>query len=211
MGERLSDSEPNANEPNSSEPNSSEKNDVKEVGGFEKLEVETPKEQEKAAAEQEKTVEKPLDSTEKIEEKIEAAKPAKAEDVKKDFAPVHQDDPLAPPNEGLKKHTLNTNLHKIQHHLKGPSKSFSKFIHNDAINTLSEVTGKTLVRPSGILTGGAFTLAGSLYYLYLSKSLTGFRYSFTTALLLFAAGFTIGIVTELLYKVVFKPAKHAKK
>jgi hypothetical protein len=85
--------------------------------------------------------------------------------------------------------------------LGGPSKSFSKFVHGPTINTLSEAAGKTIIRPSGIVAGGLSTLAGSGYYYYAARQ-TGYSYSFTVALLLFVGGFAVGLMAEMIYKLL---------
>jgi len=110
--------------------------------------------------------------------------------------------PIMPPGDQEKNVTLNTNLSIIRSRLNKRQKSFSNFVHKPVIDSLSEVTAKTVIRPSAILMGGLFTLVGSSVYLYLNKQ-TGFKYNFFVAIILFLGGFIVGLILELMYRVLF--------
>ena len=86
----------------------------------------------------------------------------------------------------------------IRHRLTGSQKKFSKFVHSSVVENVSEVAGKTIVRPSGILSGAVVTLLGSIYYLYLTHN-NNYEYNFYTAILLFLAGFALGLALEIIF------------
>jgi len=96
----------------------------------------------------------------------------------------------------LKANAYKRTLHKVQTHLRPTEQTFSKFIHRPKIEAVSEMSSKTIARPSGLLGGGILALIGSGILLYMSKH-NGFRYNFTLFLLLFVSGFIVGALFEI--------------
>lgn len=123
-----------------------------------------------------------------------------SEEVKKLFLPADEAQPLPPPSNQVKTYAKNANLQVIRARLSAPEKQFSRFIHKPFVNSISEVTAKTLLRPAAFLCAAICTLVGSSYYVYVAKQ-TGYKYNFTVGLLLFVGGFVVGLVLELLYHV----------
>lgn len=152
-------------------------------------------------------ISKTAETTENIREDITEPASQESEDLKRAFQVEDEAEPLPPPNKAVKENALNLNLTIARSKLNKPGKAFSRFIHRPVVNSLSEVTGKTLIRPSAILCGGVFTVLGSLYYLYATQK-TGYKYNFLVALLLFAGGFVVGLVLEMLYRIVSKRSSH---
>jgi hypothetical protein len=149
----------------------------------------------------EKTVEAQEKSVDEIEHNIEKIHPSDSGELKKKFESPKEDVVQEfPPSRELKKVALSNTLSLIRSNLSKPEKTFSKLIHKSSINTISEFAGKTLIRPSGILVGGLFTLIGSAYYLYATKQ-TGYKYNFLVAILLFAGGFIFGVIIEILVNI----------
>jgi len=107
------------------------------------------------------------------------------------------------PSEGqrinfeLKQITLNRELAQIRHRLTAPDKTLSKVIHQPVVRAVSEATGKTISRPSGLLGGGIVALIGTSSYLYLARHF-GFSYNYGVFLVLFVGGFGLGLVIEFL-------------
>jgi len=97
----------------------------------------------------------------------------------------------------LKQHSYVRSLQLVRNKLSGPERALSKIAHNKTIDPVSEVMGKTIARPSGILGGGIAALAGSLFLLYMAKHY-GFQYNFFVFFILFTVGFMIGSLVELL-------------
>ena len=100
-------------------------------------------------------------------------------------------------NRELKAITLRRELKNLQRQLPAPQRALSKVIHQPAVRAVSEVAGASISRPSGLLGGGLVALIGSTGYLYLAKHI-GFSYNFFVFILLFVAGFIVGLVLELL-------------
>lgn len=99
-------------------------------------------------------------------------------------------------NRELRQITLRRELQQIRRKLPAPERLLSKVIHQPAVQAISETAGKTVSRPSGLLGGGLVALIGTSGYLYLAKHI-GFEYNYLIFLLLFVAGFILGIVLEL--------------
>lgn len=105
----------------------------------------------------------------------------------------------------LKKDAYKRVLKKTQTHLSTPERTFSKAIHNPAVDKVSDVASKTVARPSGILFGGIGAFIGSLVVFYISKR-SGFAYNYLLFLLIFIGGYLLGLIVELFYRLL-KPAK----
>lgn len=99
-------------------------------------------------------------------------------------------------NKELKQMTYKRTLRKTQNKLPAPYKTLSKVIHQPVVEAVSEVAGKTVARPSGVLMGGVFAFIGSSLFLWISKHY-GYEYNFLLFLSFFAGGFIIGILVEL--------------
>ncbi len=95
----------------------------------------------------------------------------------------------------LRDRTLQRTIKGIQKKLPPLQKSFSKVIHNPAIDTVSEATSKTIARPSGLLFGGMASLIVSLLTMFISRYY-GYRYNFLVGLLAFVGGFFLGLLIE---------------
>lgn len=92
-------------------------------------------------------------------------------------------------------------LTKIQHKLPKPARTFSKLVHNPALEKISNVSAQTIARPSGLLGGSIVAFLGSTTLLYLSKYY-GYRYNYTVFFVCFIGGFLIGAMLELLLWLV---------
>lgn len=103
----------------------------------------------------------------------------------------------------LKKESYQQSLNAIRRQLPKPARSFSKLVHNPTIETVSNVSAQTIARPSGLLGGGLGAFLGSAFLLYMSKHY-GFEYNYTLFIVLFAGGFLLGLVLELLVWVVWR-------
>lgn len=97
----------------------------------------------------------------------------------------------------LKNITLKREMNSIQRQENLPQRTLSKVIHQPVIRAVSEAASNSVSRPSGILGGGIVAFIGTSAYLYLAKHL-GFEYNFVVFLVLFAGGFIVGLVLELL-------------
>ncbi len=100
-------------------------------------------------------------------------------------------------NRELRKITLRRELQHIRRKLPASQRALSRVIHQPTIRAISEATGKSVTRPSGLLGGGLVALLGTTTYLLMAKHY-GFTYNYFVFLVLFVGGFIIGLVLELL-------------
>lgn len=96
----------------------------------------------------------------------------------------------------MKSQAYERSLKRIQQRLSGRERALSKVMHNKTVDATSELLGKTIARPSGILGAGSAALIGSSIVLYMAKTY-GFEYNFGIFVLLLAGGFALGLVIEL--------------
>lgn len=96
----------------------------------------------------------------------------------------------------LKRASYKKTMKKVQTQLPPAERVLSKVIHQKTVETISNFSGKTIARPSGILGGGLIALTGSLFVLYYAKHY-GFSYNYTFFILLYALGFGLGLLFEV--------------
>lgn len=109
----------------------------------------------------------------------------------------------------LKRTTLNRELTAIRRKLPARERVLSRLVHQPVVRVVSEAAGKTVSRPSGLLGGGLVAFLGSSGYLYLAKHL-GFSYNYFVFLALFASGFVVGLVLELLVYMAMRPRQRQR-
>lgn len=112
-------------------------------------------------------------------------------------------------NRELRQITLRRELKNIRRKLPAPQRALSKVIHQPVVRVTSEVAGKTISRPSGLLGGGFVALVGTSLYLYLANHI-GFNYNYGVFLVLFAGGFILGLLIEFLVSLFFKSQHKAR-
>lgn len=100
----------------------------------------------------------------------------------------------------FRKQGLKQSLAKIQKELPRHQKVFSKFIHNSKVDKISEATGATVARPSGILAAGTFSLIASVGVMTICRYF-GYEYNYLIGLVSLAGGFIIGLILEGLVRV----------
>lgn len=96
-----------------------------------------------------------------------------------------------------KKVVAQRQLAQVQRKLPARDRKLSAVIHQPLIRAVSESAAATISRPSGLLGGGLVALIGSIGYLYLTKHI-GLTYNYLVFIVLFAGGFALGLMLELL-------------
>lgn len=95
------------------------------------------------------------------------------------------------------KASFNLTMKDAQSHMSAPSRTFSKVIHNKAIEKTSETVGSTVARPNAILAGSmsAFILTLVIYLIakYYGYPLSGFE-----TIAAFAIGWAVGLLIDYL-------------
>ena len=85
--------------------------------------------------------------------------------------------------------------------LKPIEQKFSKFIHNPKVEAISEVTGSTVARPSGLLWGSVFSFLTTSSF-YIISLIFGYEYNAFVAIAAFVGGFSLGLLLEFLNRKV---------
>jgi hypothetical protein len=103
-----------------------------------------------------------------------------------------------------KKQTYKATIRRVEAKLPAYQRSFSKVINNDTVDKVSNVAGRTVARPSGILGAGIFAFIGMAIVTYVANK-QGFRVNsgavFMSLLLIgWLAGISLEGLTRLLRK-----------
>jgi len=168
-----------------------------EAGGeskAEKIEVRTERSEQKQSHEH-----KHKQNIEQIRHKAEEAAlssdQARAEAGKSQPQPVKEEYV----SREAKKVTYERTMLKVRRRLSPVARTGSKIIHQPVVEAVSEATGKTVARPSGLLFGGIIAFIGtSAYYLFARHY--NYSYSYTVYLTLLVAGLFAGWVIEALWR-----------
>ena len=96
---------------------------------------------------------------------------------------------------------FNQLLTKTREHLNPAEKAASKIVHQPIIEAISEVGGKTVARPSGVLLGSVFSFISSLVVYYFSK-MHGYDMAYSVFIFAFIGGFVLGVAVEFGYRAV---------
>lgn len=97
----------------------------------------------------------------------------------------------------LKNIQYKETMRYVRRHLSKRERKFSSFVHTPSIEKISEVSAKTIARPSGLLGGGLLALVGSITVLYFARQY-GFEVPNSLFMALFIFGFVIGLLAELI-------------
>lgn len=106
-------------------------------------------------------------------------------------------------NADLKNIKYKRTLQSVRKDLRPTERVLSKVIHNQTVDAVSELAGKTIARPSGFLTGAVLAFVGSSVYLWITKHY-GYEYNFLLFVMFFAAGFGIGLLLELVLRLMHR-------
>lgn len=104
-------------------------------------------------------------------------------------------------NKELKDMAYSRTLNRVRQQLSPVNRTFSRFIHQPVVDSLSEGAAKTIGRPSGLFGGGLVALVGTSVYYYVSKHY-GYDYNFFVFLILLVGGFVAGWALEILWHLV---------
>ena len=156
---------------------------------------------EKGRESSEKHAETVKDTLEDIRaEALDKSKPSEEMVLKREESAQEPEAPLLV-NSDLKNIKYKRTLQSVRKDLKPSERVLSKVIHNQTVDAVSEVAGKTIARPSGFLTGAIFAFIGSSVFLWVTKHY-GYQYNFLFFVMLFASGFVIGLLVEAVLRLL---------
>ncbi len=119
----------------------------------------------------------------------------------------NNNEPMLIHDPALIKHRVKQTMQDIQYNLSPTDKTISHIIHQPIIDQSSEVLNKTIFRSSGVLGGSILAFIGSLAYI-IFVIYTGITYNFELFFIFLIAGFILGLVSEMIYKLLKNIAKH---
>jgi len=129
----------------------------------------------------------------------EARKAVHEATLKSDESPKAEHTKTHSPHQHVGQETMQIvyqrTLLKIRRHLSPPARATSKFIHQPVVEAVSEVAGKTVARPSGLLGGGFIAFIGTSAYYYMTRHY-GYDYHSSVFLALLVGGFVVGWILE---------------
>lgn len=117
--------------------------------------------------------------------------------------PTAESEITLPINRELKDTAYQRTLSRTRRQMSAPSRTFSKIVHQPAVEAVSDTMATTVARPSGILAGGITAFIGSSLFLWISRHY-GYEYNFLLFSLLFIGGFFIGLIIELVLRFTAK-------
>ena len=143
----------------------------------------------------------------------EALEKAKSIEREKDTERTREQSPAERRNNGpISKYerdaSFNETMQDIQTHMSPASRTFSKIIHNKAIEKASDIGASTVARPNALLAGAVFAFVLTLAVYLVAKNL-GYSLSGFETIGAFLLGWVIGIVYDFL-KVMVTGRKSAR-
>lgn len=97
----------------------------------------------------------------------------------------------------LKKEAYKKVLGRTQKHLPPLQRTFSTFVHQPIVQSVTEVAAKTVGRPWGFVGGSLSAFMSSTFLLYYAKHY-GFRYNFLLLAISFISGYLLATILEVL-------------
>ena len=97
--------------------------------------------------------------------------------------------------------SFKTTMNEVHAQLSAPSRAFSKLIHNQTIEKISDVAANTVARPNAILSGAVFAFVLTLGVYLVAKNL-GYPLSGFETIGAFALGWTLGTLYDFLKVMV---------
>lgn len=91
--------------------------------------------------------------------------------------------------------SYNRTMKKVQSELSGPSRTFSKIIHNKAVEKVSDAVGATVARPNAIASGAIVAFLATLAVYFVAKDV-GYQLSGFETMGAFAVGWVIGLLFD---------------
>ncbi len=143
---------------------------------------------------------------EKEKHKLELAKEKEKAEKEKHEKPEREEKPPAKYTKAEKKTAYKKEIKKVQNQLPKRSRTFSKFVHNPVVESVSDVAGKTIFRPS-VLIGGSVTGLVLGLVVYIVAVYYGYLIPSITLVLFLLVGAVLGAVVEFIFHRFRHPEK----
>lgn len=103
----------------------------------------------------------------------------------------------------LRNRTFTNVMRSTRRKLSPVDRTFSRVIHNDAVDRASEVGAQTIARPPAILLGALVSLVGSVVVLVIARR-SGFEVPPMLFVFLFIGGYLTGLMLDILVRGLAK-------
>lgn len=127
-----------------------------------------------------------------------AATVEKKRDIKREQSPAERRGPLT---KKERDRSFDNTMDEVRSQMSGPSRAFSKVIHNKTVEKVSDAVGSTVARPNAILTGSIFAFVFTLV-IYLIARYNGYPLSGAETIASFALGWVLGLVFDYFRVIV---------
>lgn len=154
--------------------------------------------------------ERPVESPRDLEAKAERARSEALESAisvesssseKKKAKEASSSKHRGPISKKQKEASFKRQMKEVQSSLSGPSRTFSKVIHNKVVEKASDAVGATVARPNAILAGAVVAFILTLG-VYVTAKIVGYRLSGFETIGAFILGWIIGIIYDYLRVIV---------
>lgn len=105
-----------------------------------------------------------------------------------------------------RKASYDARMNEVRSQMSAPSRTFSKVIHNPAVEKVSDAVGGTVARPNAILAGAVSAFILTLV-VYLIARYYGYPLSGTETIASFALGWVLGLVFDYFRVLILGKAK----
>jgi hypothetical protein len=121
-----------------------------------------------------------------------AASVEKKHDAKREQSPAERRGPLT---KKERDRSFDNTMEEVRSQMSGPSRAFSKVIHNKTVEKVSDAVGSTIARPNAILSGSIFAFVFTLV-VYLIARYNGYPLSGAETIASFALGWVLGLIFD---------------
>lgn len=94
-----------------------------------------------------------------------------------------------------RKNSYTSTMRQIRSEMSAPARTFSKVIHNPAVEKVSDVVGGTAARPNAVLAGSVVATFLTLFSFLIAKQY-GYRLSGFETIATFLLGWSIGLIYD---------------
>lgn len=116
----------------------------------------------------------------------------KKHDARREQSPAERRGPLT---KKERDHSFDNTMEEVRSQMSGPSRTFSKVIHNKTVEKVSDTVGGTVARPNAILSGSIFAFVFTLI-VYLIARYNGYPLSGTETIASFILGWVLGLIFD---------------
>lgn len=105
--------------------------------------------------------------------------------------------------KSLKSKQYFKTMESVRQNLRPKEIIASRVIHNSAVESISELSSKTIARPTSVITGSLVALICGVATIVIAKKV-GFSLPYSVIIIFYIAGYLVGLLIELVKTLVLK-------